>query len=196
MFDQTNVRNPTEKSQVIEINAPGYTLIELLITLSLSSVLLLFFLQSYQSIQARFQSHIVLNRLVSLLQCARSEAIRTGKQVTLCKSRDGKTCSGFWHDGQIMFLNPDKPQILHAYGPIKRGSLYFRAFQSGHFLRFSAKGMPFEQNGSFIYCPTQNPKLAHALIIEKSGHMRFSQDNDQDGVDEDAQGLPLCCRER
>jgi type IV fimbrial biogenesis protein FimT len=195
MFDQANIGNFTDKNLAIEVTRAGYTFVELLITLSLTSVIVLFFLQNYVSLQARFQSHLVLNHLVSLLQYARSEAIRMGKQVTLCKSRDGKSCSGFWRDGQIIFYDKNnRSQILRQYGPIKSGSLYFRAFQSSSFLRFTAKGMPFEQNGSFVYCPTQNPKLAHAIIIEKSGHIRFSQDNDRDGVDEDARGLPLSCR--
>ena len=161
--------------------------------LSLLAALLLFSLQSYQPIESTAQSRIVLTQLMSLVRYARAQAIRSGNIVTLCKSRDGKTCSGTWSDGQIAIIKGWKTRILIALGPIKMGTLHFRAFQSADFLRFTPNGTTLEQNGTFVYCPNQNPHSAHALIIQKSGQMRISQDADHDGVDEDAEGKPLCC---
>lgn len=161
--------------------------------LSLFACLLLFSLQSYQPIKALFESQAVFTQLTNLIHYARSEAIRTGNQVIICKSRDRKTCSGNWSDGQIVFINPEKPHLLMALGPVKMGTLTFHAFQSSDFLRFTPKGNTFEQNGSFVYCPNENPRLAHALIIEKSGQIRLSHDDNHDGVDEDPNGMPLSC---
>jgi type IV fimbrial biogenesis protein FimT len=188
MFNQTNFG---ETSRWIDQN--GFTLIELLVSLTLLAGLLLCSLQSYQPIQITTESRTVLTQLINVMRYARSEAIRSGNMVTLCKSRDGKTCGGTWSDGQIAFIKGWNTRILIALGPIKRGKLRLQAFQSADFLRFTPKGTTLEQNGTFIYCPTENPHLAHALIIEKSGQVRISRDEDHDGIDEDAEGIPLFC---
>lgn len=176
MSNQKNVRTFAES---------GFTLIELLISLSIVASLLLFSLQGYKQAKIWFETRAVLTQLTHLIYYARSEAIRSGKPVTICKSRDGKTCSGSWSNGQIAFINTDKMHLLIALGPVKTGTLIFRAFQSSDFLRFTPKGSTFEQNGTFIYCPNGNARSAHTLIIEKSGRIKFS--------DEDSDGSPLKC---
>lgn len=165
MFNQKNVKDSHTRTK-------GFSLIELLITLSLMSLLLIFTIQSYQPIRLALQSRLVLHHLMNHLQLARSEAIRSNQIVTFCKSNNGENCSGDWRDGQIIIKNAKKPQLLHKFDAISTGNLDFRAFQSKDFLRFTAKGTTFEQNGHFIYCPTGDKQPAQAVIIEKSGRAR------------------------
>jgi type IV fimbrial biogenesis protein FimT len=185
--------NQTHPTKTCDREQNGFSLIELLFLLALSASLLLYTLPSYQSMKTTIESRITLTRLLNLIYYARSESIRTGRMITFCKSENGKTCSGTWSSGQILFINAEKPRILLRL-PKTKGNLHFYAFQSTNFLRFTPKGNTFEQNGTFVYCPTQNPHLAHALIIEKSGEVRISKDADRDGVDEDAEGKPIKCR--
>lgn len=150
----------------------GYSLIEVLVALSLLASLLLFSAQGYQDIRATIEARMVLSRLITLIHYARSEAIRMGRKVIICKSRDAYRCSGNWSDGQIVFVDEQKPHVLVAFGAVKQGKLSFRAFQSSDFLRFMPNGATFEQNGSFIYCVNQTTKPAWTLIVEKSGRLR------------------------
>jgi len=126
----------------------------------------------YQYIQAAIEAKVTLHRLMALIYYARTEAIRAGQPVILCKGRDGKICGGDWSDGQIIFINCAKPHILFAAEPVVWGKLSFRGFQSSDFLRFMPDGTTFEQNGSFIYDSNQSARLTWTLIVEKSGRMR------------------------
>lgn len=166
MFSQNKIRS------AIRLKDEGYTLIELLITLGLLAFLMILSVPGYQCIKATIDARIALYRLMSLVQYARSEAIRMGQRVIICKSNDGKTCSGEWSDGQIVFINRKRPHILFVSGCVKRGKLNFRAFQSSDFLQFTPSGTTFEQNGSFIYYPDKASKKTWTLIIEKCGRMR------------------------
>ena len=164
MFNQSNFGKTNENS--------GYSLIEVLVVLSLLAALLLFSAQGYQHIRAAIEARIVLSRLITLIHYARSEAIRMGGKVIICRSKDGYSCSGNWSDGQIVWINEQKPHVLLAFGAVKQGKLSFRAFQSSDFLRFIPNGATFEQNGSFTYCINQTSKPAWTLIVEKSGRIR------------------------
>lgn len=164
MFNQSNVGKADENS--------GYSLIEVLVALSLLALLLLFSAQGYQHIKATIESRIVLSRLATLIYYARSEAIRMGCKVIICKSRDAHSCSGNWSDGQIVLINEQKPHVLLAFGAVKQGRLSFRAFQSSDFLHFMPNGTTFEQNGSFMYYIDKTAKPTWTLIVEKSGRIR------------------------
>ena len=166
MFSQNKI------GSIIRLKEEGYTLIELLITLGLLAFLMMLSVPGYQGIKATIDARIALYRLMSLVQYAHSEAIRAGQRVTICKSNDGKTCSGEWSDGQIVFINRQRPHILFASGRVKSGKLDFRAFQSSNFLQFMPSGTTFEQNGSFIYYSGAASKKIWTLIIEKCGRMR------------------------
>jgi type IV fimbrial biogenesis protein FimT len=85
----------------------GYTLIELMITVSILAVLTMVALPS-------FQEAFLSNRLASFgntfsasVQLARSEAIKRNARVVLCKSTDGASCttSGDWAGGWMGFAD-------------------------------------------------------------------------------------------
>ena|ERR1700722_2928791 len=156
------------------IQNEGYTFIELLITLTLSSLLLIFSVQGYQHFKAALEARIILSRLFTLINYARSEAIRTGYIVVMAKNPHNQTPFGNWSNGQVVFISKQNPYMLLTFGPIKFGKLEFQGFQSNDFLRFMPSGSTFEQNGSFIYYMNQNTKPTWSLIIEKSGRVRVA----------------------
>ena len=83
----------------------GFTLIELMIVVTLVGILLVIAIPSFRELIQRNRVAGEINSFVSDLQFARSEAIKRGQPVSLCASADGSTCLGTntWNQGWIVF---------------------------------------------------------------------------------------------
>jgi len=79
----------------------GFTLIELMVTISVLAVLLGIGVPSFRNMIEGNRITTVANDLVNGLQFARSEAIKRGANVTLCSTNDQDTCSGAWTNGWV-----------------------------------------------------------------------------------------------
>jgi type IV fimbrial biogenesis protein FimT len=93
------IRSPAHR------NAAGFTLLELMTTLAVAGIMLAVGVPSYQAVVRNNRAATNANELVSALTIARSEAIRRGDRVSLCRSDDGASCGGTWEDGWIVFLD-------------------------------------------------------------------------------------------
>ena len=85
---------------------PGFTLVELLITIVVVSILLAAGVPAFQSFIKNNRVTAQTNDLVSAIQLARSEALKRGANVVVCASKDQATCSedkNTWADGWIVF---------------------------------------------------------------------------------------------
>lgn len=89
----------------------GFTLIELLVTITVLVILLAIAAPSFQSMASRNRLTSETNNLVSALAIARSEAIKRGRVVTICKTSNpdaaSPTCAvgANWADGWIVFTD-------------------------------------------------------------------------------------------
>jgi len=82
----------------------GFTLVELMITISIASILLAVAVPGYQSLMKGSHLATQANQFMTALHYARSEAVKRGMRVTICKSADGATCNGDnWQDGWLIF---------------------------------------------------------------------------------------------
>lgn len=87
----------------------GFSLIELLVTISIVAILLAAVVPSFSRSIANTHIATVRDNLISSLQFARSEAISRNVAVALCPSTDGANCtaSSDWADGWIIYLDED-----------------------------------------------------------------------------------------
>lgn len=90
----------------------GFTLTELMVTLSIVAILLTIGVPSYKYVTTANRVTTEINGLLGDIQFARSEAIREGQNVVLCQSADNKTCtadSANWNGGWLVWsdLNGD-----------------------------------------------------------------------------------------
>ncbi len=86
----------------------GFTLLELLITMSIAAILLTIAVPSFRYVTNANRISGEVNGLLGDLQFARAEAIKEGRTVTVCVSNDGANCanSTTWQSGWIVFSDP------------------------------------------------------------------------------------------
>ena len=163
--------------------ARGFTIIELMITLVVAGILLAIAAPSFTNIIQNSQLTTDINQLSADLNLARSEAIKRGSPVTLCKSDDfdsSPSCvSGAnWHDGWIVFDDLDADANIDAGETIIR---VFNSVTAGNTLVFATgvddilynpSGFATNDNGTFRLCDDRGINSARGLVITPSGQIR------------------------
>lgn len=180
----------------------GFTLVESLVVLAISSILTFVAVGFWNNLQLRMESRTVITLLANSLADARNTAISRQIPVAMCGSRNASNCDNLWQEGVLVFLDVDgsgKPSansdILGFYRiQTRNGRIDWRGFGAGSSLRFDSFGRASASNGSFTYCPGNNQRsYARQVVINRGGRVRYSRDRDGDGIHEDASGNPLKC---
>ena len=183
------------------MNAKGFTLIELMVVISIIAILASLAVPSFTDMIRRQKVSGEANVLFSLVYLARSEAIKRNSVVTICKSNDVDQCGGNWSDGWIVFQDNDKDgsrdvgEVLISSGVTGNDyQLNWTAFGSNNYIRFTQNGLTLSQNGTFVLCPSDSDaKYARAVVISKTARVRFPKDTNGDGVYEGTNGNNLTC---
>lgn len=174
----------------------GVSLYELLVGLAIATSLTTIGASLYPLVlEQRMIAQV--NGFIADLHLARSEAIKRGNRVTLCKSNDGLRCvrSAPWESGWIIFSDGNgnrrvdsSDTILRVQSGLEHGSqLSFRA-ALGHNNDVTYRPGGFtEKNGTFTFCDLRGTSKARAIIVFRTGRPRFSRYN--------AVGKNLSCRE-
>ena len=82
----------------------GFTLLEMMVAISVAATLLATAVPSLRQFRANNQVTTVSNSIVTALNVARFNAVTRGENVVVCPSSDSVSCSdGQWHQGWIMF---------------------------------------------------------------------------------------------
>lgn len=158
----------------------GFTLYEMLVTMTLVAILASLSLPSFSRALAKSRQTTELNALFHAIHLARKESIRRKQVVSLCPSHDGENCQpGMdWSSGWILFNNADRdspPQVdrdefvllRHRIDPSFRVTANRRAFT----LRATHKRAT---NGTFVVCDAEGRTAPKALIISYTGRPRVA----------------------
>ena len=115
----------------------GFTLVELMVALSVAAILLAIAIPSFTEITLSSKLRSMANDLVASAILARSEAIKRNALVTLCASSNGTSCagSGDWELGWIILSG--STVIQHQ----KAASTGFLLSSSVHTLYFQPSGV-------------------------------------------------------
>ena len=94
----------------------GFTLVELLIGLTLAALLCAIALPFYGEWIADYQVRNNAELLAGTMNIARAEAIKRGRRVNLCKSADGRQCAtaGGWEVGYVVHVDADRDGDIDA----------------------------------------------------------------------------------
>lgn len=179
----------------------GMTLVELLAVLSIAAILLGIGAPGMHRLVAGTRAAGSMTELFGLLGSARQAAIFTRREVTLCGTANGTSCSRTWNGmPTLVFIDTNRNRRADENEEVFQvaqltGSARIRWSASGNrnYLRYSPDG-GVKEFGSFTYCPESgDPRAARQIIISATGRPRAAVDSDGDGIVEDRNGNPLSC---
>ena len=99
--------------QKTRLKNSGFTLLELMITLSVAGVLLSLAIPSFRELMTNNRTATNANRLVTALNLAKSEAVKRGVQVTIISSSG---TNSQWENGWDIFTDVDGDGTLDDDG--------------------------------------------------------------------------------
>jgi type IV fimbrial biogenesis protein FimT len=176
----------------------GFTLVELMITVSIAGILMAMAIPSFNSTIRSHRLTTYSNQLVTSLNVARSEAVKRGISVTVRKvdsnSSTNLGASATWDDGWDIFTDADGDGIFDAGDDvlIKTNPAFHTAFSLrgnnfSNFIRFSPSGQS-NTNGSFVICDNSDnnglpeANTARLIIVNSVGRVRMGLDANNDGI--------------
>lgn len=145
----------------------GFTLVELLVTVSVAAILSSVAAPSFNSMIQRNRVTVQQNDLLSDIMFARMEAIKRSHSVSMCSTNTaGTACSGNnddWHQGWLVYVNSDnagaydasKDEIIRIHDPLASSSTLDYTYST---LTFSSRGFMSsnEVNARFAFCNSRD----------------------------------------
>lgn len=156
----------------------GFTVIELLVTLSVASILLAVAAPNYRTFVQDSQLIAQSNNFFSAMMLAKSEAIKRNSPVTICPSADSTTCAGVtaWTSGWLVFADVNGDGTAVGEEIIRVGTALpgQSTLKSGNRTRvtFAASGFTLGFNDTFSLCDSRGPALSRSLILTPQGGLR------------------------
>lgn len=170
----------------------GSTLLEFMVSAALFAVLGTLAVPAFSNMLNDSMRSTAVNAFIHTIFLARSEAMKRGQTVSICKSDDGSHCNNRgldWNTGWIAFenLDHDEPPVRDAGEPVLSVEA---AWPRGH-ITANRKGFSFQPhsrglaNGTVVFCDPRGSASARAVIISKTGRPRVAQ--------RDGSNHPLVC---
>jgi type IV fimbrial biogenesis protein FimT len=158
----------------------GFTLYELLITLTITALLAGTAIPSFSASQARHRQRVEIDALFHAVHVARKESIMRRKVVSLCPSTDGANCAASrdWSKGWLMFENKDRdsPPRVDANEPVLiRHAVAENVRITANRLGFTLRATFLRAtNGTFVFCDPNGRVAPKALVVSYTGRPRVA----------------------
>ena len=172
----------------------GFTLLEILICVSVLSALAYFALPNLFSLKHAEDLGLLVQRYVRVLRTAQHVSLSLRTPVMVCPREADKThqtpvrspeeivrglkcaTANRWHSGALVFvdvnnnLSFDRPDaLLEVIAPLARGqALTWRSFGSRPYVRFLANGLTAWQNGRLTFC---SAGATMVIVVNHSGRL-------------------------
>ena len=178
----------------------GFTLLELLITLSLSALLISLTIPSFTKTIQKHHIDSNMSKMHKFLNYARSYALDQNTDVHICGSNDS-VCAKEWSNTLFIFVDknnnnePDEEEILKKYSfDLELDYIKSRLATGSKYTVFKPQGNV-SWTGSFIYCPNDNKEENFRRVTwNRVGRSYRGRDTNGDGIIEDRNGEVLACR--
>ncbi|MCG7201292.1 GspH/FimT family pseudopilin [Marinobacter pelagius] len=182
------------------ISCSGFTLVELLVTLTIVAVIASITVPSMDNFIRQSNRHAAVSDMIGLINLARNTAIMEQQTVTLCPLDENGECGHDWSGTITVFRDPESDKILNDATEVIRvaqshkGGDWIANTASRPYFRFMPTGIANYAIGNMVWCPSSREMNSAAqLVVNRGGRVRVSEDNDGDGVPEDNKGHPITC---
>lgn len=161
----------------------GFTLIELIIALSIISILSAYAIPSYQTFKQNQTMTQELNRLSSSINFARNQSILMGHHVILCATETYSSCDGSsqWSTGWMVFADKNRnrnydPSDTMLLNENKMDNA-LNAISSIHRqkIRFNSTGFAPGTNLTIRFCDERGTESGKAIVVSNVGRPRVLQ---------------------
>jgi len=165
-----------QSTRIVDQN--GFTLIELMVTLSVAIIVLSVGVPNYRGFVQDSLLVTQSNSFHSAIALTKSEAIKRSNRVTLCPSSDGTNCTGgtVWSNGWIVFTNPNGNAAVEAgeeilqVGAALTGGSSLSGTQDR--ITFTANGFSMGSNGRFNLCDSRGASYSKVIVLNNQGRIR------------------------
>lgn len=176
----------------------GFTLIELIVTISVAAILVGIGIPSMTDLVKTNRRASAVNSLVSQMQLARSTAASRGVAVILCHSSDASSCSGQedpdWAEGWILFIDNDQdgnPDATDDNGSMDAGEMQVSiaterdgVTMPGNQTSFTfSPGFQLGTAGTVAVCVDKENVNARWIAVGATGRPRLSETKAADDPD-------------
>jgi len=168
----------------------GFTLIELMVTLTIAGILLAIGVPSFNAFIKNSSLTTGVNELVGALNLARSEAVKRGSRVTVCKSANQTSCtnSNGWEQGWIIFTDENNnaaynptgtpPEtLIRVHAALNSAITATSSAPVSNYVSYIASGRSQQtgggsQSGNIRLCDDRSGNIGKNLAISLSGRVR------------------------
>lgn len=180
------LRKPHTVSRASGRRQRGYTLGELLTSVSVISILGAIAVPGMQDIMLNNRRVSITNEFSYALQLARSEAITRNQRVTVCASTSGVSCasSDYWAQGWIVFNDADRNRQVSSDEDIiavfdGNESTSIRPIGITDSLSYRPNGRMMGDStavssAEFVFCDRRGAEHSRVLIIAANGRPQVS----------------------
>lgn len=157
----------------------GFTVIELMVTVSIAAVLLVTAVPSLRQFTLQQRMKAAISNLQNDLMMGRSEAVHLNTRVVGCPGDPDAGCSGAndWSSGWIVFADDNADRLYQRSETLIRHGqghreLFIRSSAGRTEIRFFPDGSAPASNGSISFCGPGGPDKARKLVISNVGRIR------------------------
>jgi len=164
----------------------GFTIIELIVTLTIAAILLAIAVPSMSRFIQANRLTSAANELIGDLALARSEALKRGTNTGVCKSGGGATCAGSgtaWGSGWIVFVDIDQNRawsasdiLLRTREPLPPGTVVNASTGSDDPIIYGQQGQALRGTDTYIFCNTTIGRTRNIELIT-TGRYRMTEGN-------------------
>lgn len=155
----------------------GFTLIELMVTIVVLGVIVGIAIPSFRDIIVSNSVSFSRDQFFSVLNYSRSEAIKSGTSVTICRSSDASSCDDTlgWDEGLLVFVDVNQDGNLDAADRIVRsesaleGEVTVTHGGSDDRITFNSRGLALRGDGLVTFEHSAGSKYDRTVDLGVTG---------------------------
>ena len=178
----------------------GFTLIELMVSVSVTSILLTIAIPNFSDFIVKMRVDNEISQLHRLLLITRNAAINNGQKAIVCPLNKALECTGQWQNELSVFIDANdnkefdaNEEVIRIRAAITQGDKLVYGIGRNK-ITFKPTGqLSGLANGTFRYCPQNHENKSRGIVVARSGRIYQSHDNNNDGIDENRGNKKITC---